>query len=92
MQRTAWDDLWRPLRGKGLTPQDLLVIVTPASRAGFRPDRMSVVLGNHTERAEALGVRREALLTACRKAEDGVIRVRASSMSGDASRKRHAPI
>lgn len=70
VQRTAWDALWRLQRAKVLTPQDLLVIVALATRAGFRSDKMGVVLGNHTELADALGVRRQALVTACRKAED----------------------
>ncbi len=69
VQRTAWDDLWRLQRARVLTPQDLLVIVALATRAGYRPDRMGVVLGNHTDLADVLGVRRQALVTACRKAE-----------------------
>jgi hypothetical protein len=52
VKHTEWDDLWLAPARKGLTPRKLLVIVTLASRAGFRPDRMSVVLGNHTELAD----------------------------------------
>jgi hypothetical protein len=53
VQRTASDTSGGCRGAKGLLPHDLLVIVTVASRAGFRPNRMSVVLGIHTELAAA---------------------------------------
>jgi hypothetical protein len=70
LRRPAWDALWRLQRAGALTPQDLSVVVALVLRAGYRPARLGVVLGNQRELSDALGVRRQAVKDACAKAEE----------------------
>lgn len=69
LRRKGWDDLLALQRAGALTHQDVVIVVSLLTRAGFRPDKMGVVLGQDGELAAAIGVHRNRILPACRAAQ-----------------------
>lgn len=61
LRRGGWDGLNALIAAKALTPHQALVVVGLLTRAGYRPERMGVVLGTDTELAELLGLHRNQL-------------------------------
>jgi hypothetical protein len=69
LRRKGWDDLMALQRVGALTHQEVVIVVSLLTRAGFRPDKMGVVLGQDGELAAAVGVHRNRILPACRAAQ-----------------------
>lgn len=85
LRRKGWDDLLALQRDGALTHQDVVIVVSLLTRAGFRPEKMGVVLGQDGELAAAIGVHRNRILPACRAAQSlGIVEPLLLPVSGRA--------